>query len=404
MEHLGILTASPPGENGVGQNYMRDVADAIQDREKSVFALLKQESEWDDDARMGWKHTLTLPRRFEYPKMVGGRRIGQLTANLGFEWMTRRHAEKLSRLVVGDMEAKDVGRLLVVLESPLLILLADALAKTNRSFPMHVIVWDHPEHVASSFGHTGWRKRRLLGAFSRVIERAVSGITVAPAMRRWLADLDSETPFVLYRSPVEVVTPQARSESSADEFVIGFAGSVTAPDELEQLQRALDSMQWHCAGRKIILRLFGKRYTLSSDTSRRVEYRGFMPTRSDVVEELAACDLTFLPQPFSDSKRFVAEYSFPTKLSSYLAAGTPCLVLAPAYASLSKYRSSEGANESEVGFQMVDGNPEMIAALIRRIVSDSEYLCRGRQRALACAGRAFNRVQGAQRIMSALER
>ena len=131
-----------------------------------------------------------------------------------------------------------------------------------------------------------------------------------------------------------------------------------------------------------------------------------MPTRSDVVEELAACDLTFLPQPFSDSKRFVAEYSFPTKLSSYLAAGTPCLVLAPANASLSKYRPSENANESEseVGFQMVDVNPESIEALIRRIVSDSEYHCRGRQRALACADRAFNRVQGAQRIMSALER
>ena len=44
--------------------------------------------------------------------------------------------------------------------------------------------------------------------------------------------------------------------------------------------------------------------------------------------------VNYLPQPFEESLRELAELSFPTKLSTYAAAGRPLLVHCPDYASL----------------------------------------------------------------------
>ena len=112
-------------------------------------------------------------------------------------------------------------------------------------------------------------------------------------------------PVQLFRSPVQAFGSMCIRSKSVKEkdFVIGFAGSVTAPDELALLQRALDRLQWQVDGRQITLHLIGKRFTLTSSSHRRVQYCGFLPSRSDVVAALAECDICFVPQPFSPTRK-----------------------------------------------------------------------------------------------------
>jgi hypothetical protein len=90
-------------------------------------------------------------------------------------------------------------------------------------------------------------------------------------------------------------------------------------------------------GRRVRLRVFGLRFVCQARTARWIEYRGYVPETVDVVRGLSECDLLFLPQPFGPQGRPFAEYSFPTKFTTYLAAGRPILVLAPPWSALNAF-------------------------------------------------------------------
>jgi hypothetical protein len=52
------------------------------------------------------------------------------------------------------------------------------------------------------------------------------------------------------------------------------------------------------------------------------------------VRSLSECDVNYMPQPFEPDWSPFSRLSFPTKLTTYLAAGAPLLVHAPGAASL----------------------------------------------------------------------
>ena len=126
------------------------------------------------------------------------------------------------------------------------------------------------------------------------------------------------------------VTPKP---TDRQEVVLGYAGSITAADAFECLIRALDTAGWRIAGRQVVLRLMGARYTFEPRGPQRIEYYGWQPVEQ-AVALLSTADLLYLPQPFTAQLRELAELSFPTKLSTYLAAGRPVVLHAPAHASV----------------------------------------------------------------------
>ncbi|QEF99487.1 hypothetical protein Mal15_35520 [Stieleria maiorica] len=392
-KRIAIITASPPGENGVGQNYLRDLVKTFDDHHVHVFALLKTQDEWRAEDRGCVADYTILDRRYEYPRGVLGGAISHWTATLAFKLMTVRHAQRLARQIAAMTVRDGFDAVLLVLESPLLMLIGESLCRAQAE-RLQILVWDHPEHVSAAFGHVGSRKKRLIRAFSKVVSNAASGLTVAEKLQDLLLRLHPALPIRLFRSPVHAVGPVSRkpSDGGQDLFVIGFAGSVTAPQELELLQQALDQVEWNSGGRRLQLRLFGKRFSLAAEVRRNVQYQGFLPTQDDVIGQLADCDVCFLPQPFADSSRLVAEYSFPTKLSTYLSSGQPVLVLAPPHASLARFQQlnePSSSGESSLGFYCGSANPSVLADLIQRISADAAFYRRGCERAQTCANRYF---------------
>ncbi|QDV83003.1 hypothetical protein TBK1r_19360 [Stieleria magnilauensis] len=396
----------------MGQVYLRDLVETISDQQLHVYALLKEDCGWREGDRQSVEGYTLLERRYEYPYGVGPGRLNGLVATAAFELMTVRHARRLGNTIADSILSTGFDAVLVVLESPLLMFIGRRLCKVLNC-PVHILVWDHPNHVCTAFGHEGFRKRRLLAAFSSVLSQAASALTVSKTLRNWMAKSNSDLPIRLFRSPARPRQTDSTVERDAEKqaFVLGFAGSVTAPDELEVLQRSLDHLKWKIDDRPIVLRLYGKRFTLSASDTRNVQYRGFLPTQADVVTELAECDVCFLPQPFAPSGRLVAEYSFPTKVSSYLSAGRPLLVLAPPHASLSTYQSQSKdqgdpryklENESPFGFCCETSDPVDLADLIRRMVRDHDFYQRGCGRASSCANASFRGDAGASNVREAL--
>lgn len=413
-KRIAIVTASPPGENGVGQNYMRDLVDAIGPQHTHVFAILKQESEWRSEDRASSAANTLLSRRYEYPRGFGPGRLHHWTANLAFRTFTVPHARGLSQQIAQQLAAHQCDTVLVVLESPLLMLIGECLGhqivENRLNASLRLLVWDHPEHIAAAFGHRGRRASRIQLAFRRVVAQAAGGLTVAPALKDLVKEINPSLPIDIFRSPSSFTESPSdeqpiNNDPSQAPFVFGFAGSVTAPDELESFQRCLDQMDWQVDGRPIVFRLFGKRFTLSASARRNVQYCGFLPTQSDVVRALGSCDVCFLPQPFSADQRLVAEYSFPTKLSSYLSSGRPVLVFAPPYASLAKFqhdRNPQANFESALGFRCETADQDQLIQLIRRLVVDESFFSAGIDRARDTASELFRADAGAQKVKLAL--
>ncbi len=112
--------------------------------------------------------------------------------------------------------------------------------------------------------------------------------------------------------------------------------------------------------RKVILRMAGTRYLLEPRGPQQIEYFGWRSVE-ETIEILSEADLLYLPQPFAESLRPLAELSFPTKLSTYLAAGRPVLLHAPSYASVCPFfkrfafgQHCESLNENDIAKKVLD--------------------------------------------------
>ncbi|MCA9138975.1 MAG: hypothetical protein KDB00_19520, partial [Planctomycetales bacterium] len=148
-------------------------------------------------------------------------------------------------------------------------------------------------------------------------------------------------------------------------FVIGFAGSVTAKPQLELLQEALDRVDWQINGREIRLDLYGLRFVLHSRTARNVRYCGYRSVDDTVAALSETADLLFMPQPFDKQSASFTELSFPTKLSTYFAAGRPVLLISPPKSSLGEF-----FDKHPFGVWCSEMNADRLLESLRTIATD----------------------------------
>lgn len=401
---VGILTASPPGEFGVGQNYLRSLVRSLTGNQVFVAALLRDPIDWRIGDRSLCDDFVIYDQKYESPKRFGRGLLADWSAYTALRGVALPHARQTAVRLANDLQKHAVDRLLVVLESPQLMMVSEAVLRLI-SIPITSLVWDHPEHVIGLFGHNGQCRRRLLKAFDKVISNSAGLLTVAEPLRESLAASNGSAVSRVYRCPIDAA--RLSTEMVAEQtgpFRIGFAGSVTAPDELECLQSALDELGWEIAGRPIELNLFGKRFRMVSHRPRNIRYHGFLETQDQVIEQLAGCHLCYLPQPFARDRHWFTEYSFPTKASTYMASGTPILLHAPQEAVLSRFSKLPAADDahSRFGFQCGTQHPRDLARIIEKIVTDECFYHTGVERARKTALTAFTEPDGSRAVHDVL--
>lgn len=337
-ERALLLTSHPPGGHGVGQIYVRSLCGLLPPGSCAVAALLGPNDVWTPATELELAGSLRLERKYEsvYRPLRGI--LGEALALAGVVGRLQPHVRRLVEQTTNWARQEQIERVIAVLDGPSTFLMAAALAD-RLDVPLQTLVWDAPEHVLSLFGHTGWSAGPLRRGFGAALRRSASVAVMSGAMQRRFADEYGARCTILHQ-PIDdrwIATSSVGPRHADEEFLIGFAGSVTARDELELLCRALDSVEWWLAGRPVRLRIYGLRYVCQAQTARWIDYRGYVPETADVVAGLAECDVLFLPQPFGAAGRPFAEYSFPTKFTTYLAAGRPLLLLAPEYSALAEF-------------------------------------------------------------------
>lgn len=266
------------------------------------------------------------------------RRLSSVASLVG-EYITEQTVVRtLIHKAVSFGREQRVDRIWAVLQGQTMIRMAQAVAD-QLGVPLHTHVWDPFSWWARANCLDGITTRRVQSMFDNAIRHSRS-VAVA-----------SEPMGELYRSrygvsavPVIASHPKSMGQSPDITFnnnapiVIGMAGQFYAASEWLQCLHALRASNWRVAGRTVRIIVMGPQRP-PGEIDEHVSFLGWKSQR-DAAFILSNCDILYCPYPFDQGMKEVSQFSFPSKLVLYLAAGRPILFHGPDYSSPAHYIKS----------------------------------------------------------------
>lgn len=331
IRRLLLLTGTAPAPNGVGGIILHDLAGFLPAGVLSVVHAVDTGQGGDTPSANGDPmRTLVVPLQPRPVSRWG--RIGRALDWLRMTLANRRRVAAGVRACVEYARSHRIDEVWAVLDTPVSIALAAPVAAA-LGVPLRVTVWDDIEHNVDYFKLDRFTAKRSRRSFVQAVRRASRVAVIGETMQAEYARRYGQR-GVIVRHGAECAEVELATTDAADSPIrIGFAGSVSARSAFKCLLDALDALGWHIDGRDVTLVLMGPRFDLWSQVPRRIECLGWQSVE-DTIRVLSECTVNYLPQPFEPNWRPFAELSFPSKLTTYLAAGAPVLLHAPSYASL----------------------------------------------------------------------
>jgi hypothetical protein len=330
-----LLSGSAPGQEHVGGIVLADLVREI-GAEHLVCGWLAKAADSSPPPVPGLK-TVRIDVRYEHGFRPVKGFVGEVISALALRSLRPGVVCAAARRIQETMARTSPGLLLLVLDSPAAIQAGAAVCR-RTGLPVAAMIWDDVQHLTRNFGLDRWTSRRVAREFADILRRCQNVAVMCENMQRAYAERYGVRSFVL-RHGVRIESREFADRPAGDPWRLGFAGSITARDSFQTLISSLDRIGWRIDGRPVVLRLIGARYLLESTGPQRIEYLGRLSTVEETRQRLAECDLLFLPQPFDAGREALCRYSFPSKLSLYVAAGRPVVLHAPDYSSVGQFWS-----------------------------------------------------------------
>jgi len=329
-----LIAGSPAGMGNVGEIIL---ADLIRHRGIDAFhsfAVVPTKYHWKPDPELGGLslELLKCNRLIARPASVG--KFAPLRSIFNYQVGFKRELERLCDTLVTKARLTPPKQILAVLNNAMMFALSHRVADA-LGLPLLTLVWDPPEYLLRQANFDRFSRARLIREFERSLSRSCRVAVVSEEMQSDYA-AHTKAPMQLLRHGLRVEKARPASGEVKTDWLIGFAGSMYSTSAWRAFCRALDSVSWRVAGRQVRLRILGAGIELSSSSKACIEYLGFRST-DETQSLMADCDLCYLPQPFESHLSDLAHYSFPTKLTNYLALGRPVFVHAPPHASVVRF-------------------------------------------------------------------
>ena len=207
--------------------------------------------------------------------------------------------------------------------------------EVQRRKPVRYVTWVMDDHIVRWKGRWHYPKR-FESEFRFHLCRAEKVFVISPTMGQLYRDrfgVDSE---VLY-GPADVAEPPVIQSPTPDREVrLAYFGSIWdwQHDALKRLVDHLDKID-------AILDLYVFREPPAELMSPRVVLRS--PVRGEeVLSRTREYDGVVIPAGFGDNLRHLTELNISTKLSECYASGTVPVIVAPAYAAMSRFAKEQG--------------------------------------------------------------
>lgn len=269
-------------------------------------------------------------------------RLGGLAAFVAECYRALVPVRRIAKEAVRFGRKEGVDAVWCVLQGQTMIRLAIPVA-TGLGVPLLSWVWDPPGWWMREYGVDSLTAARVVRRFDDVLRRssalgAASWAMAEEYSRRYGVRAVAVVPGLDSGWAV----PPASGMIPGNDLVIGVAGQLYASDEWSALLRALGTAGWRVAGRDVRIRLLGRQANLSAAGEARVEFLGWAP-QQEAIRILAGSDILYCPYWFSPRFEAEARLCFPSKVTTYLAAGRPILFHGPSYASPSRFLEEHAA-------------------------------------------------------------
>lgn len=382
-----LLTGTAPTPDGVGGIILDDLSRFLSNDRLAVAHVVQ-----NTKARETLTSSGTVMRGISVPydcrpESKWGR-PGRAIAWLGMWLRNRRSLQRGTVDCVAFAKDQAVTEIWAVLDVPATIEMAVSVAR-QLDKPLKVMVWDDIEHNIRYFGLDRLTAKRLRRRFAVAVRHAVRCAVIGETMQAEYSKRYGRIGVIVRHGADQFTVPRTTGEDVRT-VRIGFAGSVTARTAFDQLLATLDDLNWEIAGRPVTLVLMGGRFDLWSRVPRRIECLGWRSVQQ-TIEALSGCTLNYLPQPFEPDWRPFSELSFPSKLTTYLAAGVPILLHSPANASLPRFLAKHPFGEL-----CTELDSSLLKQALRRIALDHDL----RLASVAAAKRALSEDFSTKRFHS----
>jgi hypothetical protein len=178
--------------------------------------------------------------------------------------------------------------------------------------------------------------------------------------------------------------PGTPADRHPETVVVGFCGNVYGEDAWRGFLTACARINAKGRLPPVKILIFGSTTFPYPHPGVEVTCRGWLPVR-EMLRGLAAADFCYLPYWFAPEKRRHAELSFPTKLTTYLAAGRPVLYHGPAYAGASQLMATW-----RLGVRVHNLASAGLEAAVERLARDRQLQKTCHQAATAAFRQEFN--------------
>lgn len=364
-----LLTDVPPSRNFTAGIVLDQLCSFLPQGSLACFAVVEKSLDPIIPPELSW-----MPyQRRDKPRESWWRLPGHLGALTSLVMETYTHQVDVARLAREAIAfGKDFGAEAVwcVLQGQTMIRLARPVAQ-GLGVPLLTQVWDPPGWWLRARKVDRFSSAGVLDEFGRALRASTRCGTASWAMAEaYQHDYGVCTvPFLPSLDARLALEPGVRLRSD-HEIIIGMAGQLYADTEWNALLNALDVLGWKLCGRDVRVRLLGRWAGIGASGKMHVEFLGWRP-QDETVSLMAEADILFCPYWFDPAFETEARLSFPSKLTTYLAAGRPVLFFGPPYASPARF-----LNEHEAGLCCTALDRDTLIAHLERLVTDTELYTR----------------------------
>lgn len=203
--------------------------------------------------------------------------------------------------------------------------------------PLLTQVWDPPTWWLRANKVDSWSQQRILSEFGNAMSSSKRFAAASWAMaEKYESVYGCRSIPVIPSLDAGLAKAPAAKLNDDDTLTIGMAGQLYSSVEWENLLQTLNHSNWMIGNRKVSVKVLGRSVSLNSNTKMQVEFLGWR-NQQETIEILSNLDVLYCAYWFDHDFKEEASLSFPSKLTTYLAAGRPVFFHGPEYASPAKF-------------------------------------------------------------------
>jgi hypothetical protein len=331
-----LFSDIPPCKDYAGGLFLDQLCRLLPEGSLACFAVVNPHLNVNISPDLSWIPIEYYEKPHEMARRILPRQLGSLSA---FTVESYRSLIKTQQVIDKAIKfGREFGAdiLWCLLEGQTMIRAALPVAK-GLGLPLLTQVMDPPYWWLREHRLDRVSAGRVLKEFDRAVRASASCAAASWAMAEEYKQLyGTKTVALLPSLDSRLALPPAAGPHPGNDFVIGMAGQTYAMEEWRALIAALDTIDWKLSGRDVRIRLLGRDAQLKTNTRMRIEFLGWNP-QQETIRLLSETDVLYCPYWFDRGYETEARLSFPSKLTTYFAAGRPVLFHGPEYASPARF-------------------------------------------------------------------